>query len=759
MICWDVSFPAFVSVNNIPMQDLKYTRSCYQVMLLATLVVLSMRPVLAAEDTWRLCEVPTIVKPTAAPTLSSSEEMVFSADKVDVLGSKYHLTGKVEGRRGQQQLFADTVTYDKQTDKAKAEGNVRYEHDGQTIVGNQADIDIGHDSGTITPARFWLSDRHIRGQADVVHFESTTVTQLEGAQFTTCDEGSDDWVLRASKLRLDTAKNEGVARHARIKFMHVPIFYFPYLSFPLQGRKTGFLVPAIGDSTESGTELSIPYYLNLAPNRDATLTANLFSRRGLLMEGEFRYLNQHSRGQLDLAHINDDRVYGSDRSAVNFFHRGEPAPGWRTRLEYRYVSDSLYLADFGGELANSSATHLERRANVNYRGDYLQANLLLQAYQTIDETVPPLSEPYKRLPQLLMNTRDWHGPAGIRAGLGAEAVKFDRSAGVTGTRVDLQPRISWPVRGAAGFFVPKLGYRYTGYQLENSSPVYSNNPSRSLPVFSVDSGLVFERDMGNGGSAARQTLEPRLFYLNVPYRDQSNLVVDEFGTDSVFDTSLPLFGMDQLFRENRFIGGDRVGDANQLSAALTSRVLSRTGRELLSASIGRIVYFEDRRVTLPGQTVATESTSDWVAELKSRWTPTLTTRASLERDAKNEITKRGSINILYHKDLRHALKLAYRYEQNSIEQGDIAFIWPLGSHWNVVGRWLHSLKDDVNLETLKGIEYESCCWTARVVQRTYRVNAMAQNENNSIWLQLELKGLTSIGKPIRELLAHDILSP
>ena len=749
------------------MQYLPLTRSGYRpgsyprillMMFSAMLTTLVTRPVLAEDDMWRLCQVPAVVKPTAIPKLSVNQEMIFTADQVDVHGKQYHLTGKVEGRRGDQQLFADSLTYNKETDQAKAEGNVRYENNGQTFVGERADIDIGNNSGTIKPARFWLTDRHIRGQADEVHFDNT-VTQLKDGRFTTCDEGSDDWVLRASQLQLDTAKNEGIARHARIDFMHVPIFYFPYLSFPLQGRKTGFLAPAIGGSTDSGTELSVPYYLNLAPNRDATLTANLFSKRGLLMGGEFRYLNHHNRGQLEVSHINHDGVYGSDRSAVNYFHQGNPAPGWRTNLEYRYISDSTYLDDFGGDLARSSATQLERRANLNYRGDYLQANLMLQAYQTIDPTVSPLSEPYKRLPQLLVNTRDWKGPAGLRAGLEAEAVKFDRSVGVTGSRLDLQPRISWPVRGSAGYFVPKLGYRVTRYQLDRSDPAYSDTPSRSLPIFSLDSGLIFERDLGKGSRAARQTLEPRLFYLNVPYRDQSNLIVDESGVDRVFDSNLPQFSMDQLFRENRFIGADRVGDANQLSAALTSRFLTKNGRELLSTSIGRIFYFQDRRVTLPGQTISTDSTSDWVAEINSHWTPTLTSRASLERDPANKTTKRGSASIFYHKDLRHALKLAYRYEENSIEQGDVAFIWPLTTHWNVVGRWLHSLKEGVNLETLKGIEYESCCWTARIVQRTYRVNALSVNENNSIWFQLELKGLTSIGKPIRELLTHDILSP
>jgi len=718
----------------------------------------------AEEGQWRLCaasEKVTRLKNdlSEATDASDSKEMIFTADEFEVLGPQYRLKGKVEGGRANQQLSADSLSYDKNTDIADVLGNVRYEHDERILSGDSAIIDLGENSGSIKSARFWFPYKHIRGQADSIEFKSASETRLKGATFTTCDEGSNDWLLKASSLHLDTKNNEGVARHARISFMSVPIFYFPYLSFPLEGRKSGFLAPTFGDSTNSGPELSIPYYWNIAPHRDATLTPRYLSHRGLLMETELRYLNERSHGQINIAHINDDRIFGEDRTTVSVQHQGRPFSNWRTQLDYSHVSDEDYLDDFGSELAASSVTHLERFAYVDYRNNYLQTSLLVQNYQTLDKSLSGIDKPYQRLPQVQLNSINWKGPAGIELGFNAETVRFDRSEGVVGNRLDLQPRVSWPWRGQSGFMIPKLVYRHTQYQLTRSDPGFDESPSRSLPVFSLDSGLYFERELGKNSNVSRQTLEPRLFYLHAPYRNQENLIVDEMSVDRVFDSGIPLLSFSQMFRDNRFSGADRVGDANQLSTALTTRFLDNRGHELLSASVGRTFYFQDREVTLPGGIVETDSSSDWVAEIKSQWTSSLSARASLQWDTNTGDTERGSAHILYKKDKRRVLKLAYRFEENAIEQSDVAFIWPLASHWGLVGRWLHSIRDDVTLETLKGIEYDSCCWTARLVQRSYRVDALDEVENNTIWLQLELKGLTSVGKGIKDLLARDIISP
>jgi LPS-assembly protein len=352
---------------------------------------------------------------------------------------------------------------------------------------------------------------------------------------------------------------------------------------------------------------------------------------------------------------------------------------------------------------------------------------------------------------------------GLMLGLTGEAVQFDRAEGVVGSRLDLQGSIAWPQRGAPGFLVPKLSFRHTQYALQDSlhevDASAEANPSRSLPIFSLDSGLVFERELSGWGSAQRQTLEPRLFYLYVPKREQADLIVDTSGQARVFDSSLPLLSFGQLFRENRFNGTDRVGDANQLSAALNTRFYDERGRELLNAGIGRIFYFQDREVTLPGQSVETETRSHWLAMLQSRWTPAMSTGASLEWNERDNEAERGTLDWRYVKDQRRVLRLGYRYERDIRKQVDIAGMWPLASRWNLVGRWLRSAREHVMLESLAGIEYQSCCWSLRVAQRRYRVDVSDEELSDSVWVQLELKGLTSVGRKVEDLLARDILAP
>jgi LPS-assembly protein len=736
--------------------------SAYQRLALCTVLLWS-GPLLAAPpaDTWRYCSGPLPVPPPRGSVVpSTGGELNFSADQAVREGSQhYRLDGNVAASRGDQYLEAEHMDYDAERDYAKVDGGVRYARDGEVVLGEHGELSLAAHQGYLDAARFWLVDKHIRGDALKVNLVNAKVMDLSRARFTTCEEGAEDWTLKASKLRLDTGENEGVAYHARVEFMHVPVFYFPYLSFPLEGRKSGFLVPAIGDSRTSGTQFSLPYYWNIAPNRDATLTPNFMSRRGVLWQGEFRYLNPHSQGQLNLAELPHDQVYGADRKSLDFSHRGEPAPGWRTSVNYRYTSDRDYLYNFGGQLSASSVTYLERRGELAYRNDAWQSSLLVQGFQNLDPTLPLLSRPYQRLPQLTAAITPRQLPGGLQLDLQAEAVRFERDAGVVGTRLDVQPRLSWPWRGAPGFLVPSLTLRDTRYSLSRQDPTGEANPQRRLPLFSLDGGLVFERELTALGSARMQTLEPRLFYLYVPYRDQADLIRDEAGRSQVFDSSLPVFGFSQLFRENRFSGADRVGDANQLSATISSRFLDARGRELASVALGRIFYFQDRRVTLPRAAVETADKSNWVAELKSRWTPTLSTAASVERDDKAGDWMRGSFDLRYRRDKRKVLNLGYRYERRVTRQFDVSLLWPLAARWNLVGRWLRSLQDDLTLESLKGIEYNDCCWAFRVVQRTYRVDAKDETESDSLWLQLELRGLTSVGRKVEDLLERDILAP
>ena len=573
---------------------------------------------------------------------------------------------------------------------------------------------------------------------------------LKNVKFTSCDKGDEDWVLRASELQLNHEENEGIAYHARIEFMDVPFIYLPYLSFPLKGRKSGFLVPSMGDSTSSGTELSVPYYFNIAPNHDATFTPKYLERRGLQYIGEYRYLFNNSFGQIDLEMLQDDDLEKKDRVYGSYLHQGKPAEGWTTDVSYRYVSDATYFDDFSNNLTSSSLTHLERHIDVNYQQDLWSAKSKIQYFQTVDETIPDTSKPYQRRPQFQFAFNPYDIGAGFEASANAEYVNFYRSAGTKGIRTDLVPQIGWPYRVSAGFFQPSLKLRHTRYDLQDQDPAYESKTSRTLPQFSIDSGLFFERNVFDVEEGMVQTLEPRLYYVYVPYRDQDNLIVSPGGIPMTFDSSLPQFSFSELFRDNRFSGADRVGDANQVSASLTTRVISDSGEELISASVGQILYFENRDVVLPNGSPETRSQSDLAAELKASWRNRFDATASVLWDERESEVYRGSLLFRYQHDRDKIAHLSYRFERDSIRQTDVSAVWRLNPQWKAVWRWYYSFLDNKKLENAVGVEYESCCWAIRVVQREYISDIEAGDEtlNKSIWVQLELKGMASVGKKV-----------
>ncbi len=727
------------------------------VILLAALTLLPVfSPALAASEAgkWRYClPAPRFAEPPAP----ADDKLHFSADFAEAEAGRYRLWGEVLGQRGAQSLFADQITYDAAHETAQARGAVRYRSGERLLFGSQADMALDNETGEIGGASFWLLDKHLRGRAETLFIEGPERLRLQSTLFTTCDEDHEFWRLKAARLELDQAENEGIAYHARLELLGVPVFYSPYLSFPLAGRKTGFLLPTIGDSTRSGSEFSLPWYFNIAPDKDATLTPRYMSKRGVLWEGEFRYLNARSRGDITLAYLPGDKVYGGDRRAIDLNHLGDPAPGWRTSLRYQEVSDGEYLNDFGTQLNVTSKTHLESRADVSYAATQWSASLMAQKYQTLDESQPLTSRPYARLPQLKLDLSPLSLAGGLSLDARAELVRFEREAGVIGNRIDVQPSIALPMASDAAFLTPRLSFRHTRYALQRTAPDSDASPVRNLPLFSLDSGLFFERNL-SAGRAALQTLEPRLFYLYVPYRDQSELIVDENGVSRVFDSSQPLLSIGQMFRDNRFNGADRVGDANQLSTVLTSRLLDASGRELASASLGRIFYFSDRKVTLPGRSEDTRAASNWLGEVNTHWTASLSSRLNLEWDAEQRQVARGNAGMRFHPTPRSALNLGYRFERDRLEQTDFSFMWPVWKGLSVLGRRRYSIQDDLLLESVAGFEYESCCWTVRAVKRRYRVNVKDETLTETLWLQLELKGLSSVGRDVESLLARDILA-
>ncbi len=691
------------------------------------------------------------VLPARSPglTVLTADEAISNEDDIVTM------TGSVEALSDGQMLQADTATYERHSARVQAQGNVRYLRGDILLDGDRGEIYLDDDSGEIDNARFRLFDRHARGEAQNAHFLDRNTTHLRSARYTTCDPGNESWLLRAGRVKLDRSTGTGTAHHVSLSFMGVPFLYTPWLSFPIDDRrKSGLLPPRLRDSSRNGVEFSMPYYLNLAPRYDATLTPRIMSDRGTMLESELRYLNPGSDGHITLSYLGDDRVQQRKRSLLGYRHSGYPAAGLTFDVDYNRVSDAEYFRDFGNNLSTTAITHLDQRAIANYQANTWMASARIQRYQTVDETITAARRPYRQAPALMFRSQlpEYNFRPNYR--LTSSYVDFRHNNRIEGRRLEIQPALSLPMYTMAAYLQPTLSLRHTRYELDDIDGS-ERAPNRTLPVFTVDAGVFLERNVQWGGRSLLQTLEPRLYYLHTPYRNQDQL--------PLFDTGIPDFNFTQLFRDNRFNGADRVGDANQLSTALVTRLIDmQTGRERLQAGIGRIHYFRDREVQTAGTAAAaTARTSDIVAEANAAITSTLSLRLDARHSEELERIDMGGIALQYRPAPRSLINASYRFRESSLEQTDLTVLWPLGRRWHMVARHNYSLHDERTLETLAGVEYRSCCWRARIVNRRYldstTTGAVAAEYNRSIYLQIEFIGLASLGDDLESLLERGIL--
>lgn len=720
-----------------------------QRLCLLALLALPFAALAQEQADWSLC--PPVQSPlTASPwaegdTAPSEQGTAISADQATARSdSLTTFSGQVVIQHRDKRLEAQQADYDKQRERIDLTGDVRLYTGNLNLQGERAHLELGRDSGAIEGARYYFPGSHAFGSAESIDFSSPQRTELVGARYTTCNPEAEAWVLKAQRMVLDEGENTGEAYHATLAFQGVPFLYLPYINFPLAGRKSGLLPPSIQVSEQNGTDISLPYYLNLAPHRDATLTARNMTARGAQLLSEFRYLNPASRGELHYDYLPDDKQTDSKRAYGSLLHEASLGHHWQLLLDYKEASDGAYFNDLDYSLGSASQTHLQRRLELSYQDPIWSFLTRIEDYQSLsgDET-------YQRLPQVRLGAHPAARPNRLNLGLDAEWVYFEHpGTQPTGSRLDLSPELSLPLQGAAWYLTPRLAGRHTQYDLEGGSG--ASEPSRSLPVASVDSGLFFER---SHGEALTQTLEPRLYYLYVPYEDQDDI--------PVFDTGLNSFSFEQLFRDNRFSGADRVGDAHQLSAALSTRFLDdRSGTELFRASLGQISYFRNRTVTLDPATPTTKTASSALAaELAARPLKGLEFSASALWDPHQDRYDEVSSRLRYRPDKARNIGLSYRMKRETLEllrQSDLSTAWPLSRRWRFIGRWNYDLENEHDLETVAGLGYESCCWGARLVLRNRR-DTVTDEMNASVYFVLEFKGLARLGRPIDNELERGIL--
>jgi len=660
------------------------------------------------------------------------------------------MIGDAEAIRGFQRLRADRIIYHELDKTVEAKGDVVYDEPLLNIRGTNGKFWFDEHRGELFSTHFNFYERHGRGDAEKAYIVRPGVTRFKKALYTTCPEDSNAWIMRATKVTLDENTGVGVARNARLSLKGMPVLYTPYISFPIDDRrKTGLLIPSFGSSDNSGFELKTPFYWNIAPNYDATITPRYLADRGTQVNTEFRFLQPVQEGHVRVEYLHKDDITDDKRSRVIVRNKMRFSPNLTADIDYDRVSDKDYLTDLGDSLSLASVTHLRRTAQAEYTTNWWQLGLQVDDYQTVDKTIAQQNRPYQRLPRITFNAASPIRPGGIDTQITSEAVRFDASQRVTADRIDLWPSASWPIRGAAFDSTPKVGLRYTGYKLDDQPVGASKHPSRSTPFFSLDNTVYFERDLSLAGNKYTQTLEPRLFYLYVKGENQDDI--------PLFDASAPTFNYRELFEENRFNGADRMGDANQAALALTTRFIDPdTGAEKLHASIGQLYYFANRNVTLNNTAPETDSESNIAAEVELALSRSWSGKADLIWDPHADGTERANARIQYRPGYRKIANLSYRYLKGEQNQIDASILWPLSPAWHVVGRWYYDIGDSQKLETLAGIEYDSCCWGVRFVTREY-IDSDSKTNNRVYMAQIVLKGLATFGSKIESVLEDGIL--
>ena len=646
------------------------------------------------------------------------------------------LRGNVTIRTGQRLLRADEAEVDAERRSVELRGRMEY-LDPQLRVTGQGGSFAEDGGGRFEGAEFELFERSVRGAAADARVSGEGRLELEGVRYTACPPGNEDWELRAGEIAIDQRSQLGTGRDVKLEFLGVPIFYTPWITFPVgDRRKSGLLFPTFGSSTKTGTQLAVPYYWNLASNYDATLVGRWYSSRGLRVDPELRYLDDRSRSQLNVEYLLHDERRDESRSLVDWRHVTRLAPRTRLRVEAANVSDPDYFEDFGVGFEGTSVTFLGRGIDLRHDTGPWAFTARAQSYQVLDRQLPEEVRPYRILPQLGVTGR-WPvlGPR-LAASLAAEATHFVREAGPQGVRVDAEPALTWRTDYGSAFFAANAGYRFTQYALRDVAPGADESPYRALPTASLDAGFALEREVGRRNDRVH-TLEPRLLYLYVPYRDQDAL--------PVFDTGLPDLNLVQLFRDNRYVGSDRIGDANQFSLGLTTRLLDASrGRQYLSATLGQAFYVEEPRVRLPDEPARVRSTSDVVAELELAAFKNWNARFAYQWNPDRSQGERSETFVQYAPAPGRVVNLGYRFRRDLLEQVDVSAAWPLHARWRGFARYVYSLQEEKALDQFAGFEYSSCCWAVRLITRRF-VSSRTGDAETSFGIQLELKGLSNVG--------------
>jgi LPS-assembly protein len=744
-------------------------------------------------DPWQYCTAPG-QKSGFVPgkNLREVSPLDIDSDYAEIFDNEiYSYTGNVEMVRADQRSVSNKASYDTVSGTLDLQGSVYYSEDELALHSESATLNLTSDKAKLRNSLFIAPATPIRGRASTIYRDSSTLSRYKDVAYTSCRPGNQDWVVHASELKMNKVSGEGAARNAWLEFKGTPVFYSPYLSFPIDDRRlSGFLAPSFGNTQRGGFNLTVPYYWNIAPNYDATLRPRYFSDRGVLLGGNFRYLTEMTGGRTDLEFMPNDSLLDKARYSASIKNSTRFTSHIYSNMDLSYVSDKEYFSDLGNALSTATySSYLLSQANLGYANEGVSLTGHVDNYQSIDKAITSAGLPYRRLPQVNLNLNRSFDFMPLTTSMDAEYVYFQHDARVNGQRTDVKPSVSFPLQTASAFLTPKISLQHTQYALSDPKGVTlttADSISRTLPIFSTDTGIFLEKNINLFSGSYLHTLEPRLFYVYIPKTNQDDI--------PIFDTSFYDPSFNSLFLENRFSGKDRIGDANQLTAALTTRLVdAKTGREKLKLSVGQIAYFQDRKVFLPGYQEPlpgyfpdTDKFSNLIGELGAGFTDHVSLSSGVQWNPHLNDVVRHNVALHYIKEPGEIVNLGYRYRKNiiipdtsgkrlyDVINSDVSFHWPVYNDWSAVGRWTYSLLNNSTQESFFGVEKENCCWRFRVIGRRW-INSLITNQDpnlqnaaltidttatgvsqTGIFFQIELKSLTGVGEKLDEFFEKQI---
>ncbi|NHZ82379.1 LPS assembly protein LptD [Massilia sp. CCM 8695] len=648
----------------------------------------------------------------------------------------------VELSRGQTRMKADRACFKNVENEVTANGNVWMERFGDTYKGEELQLNLSSGKGWVLRPEYRMGLNNAQGAAKRVDFISEDEAIVVDGTYTTCEGLTPDWYLKSNTLRLDAGRDVGVAGKTVIYFKGVPIIGTPALSFSLSGaRRSGWLPPTVGLRSKGRAEVLQPYYVNIAPNRDLTLYPRWMLDRGIQFGATARYLGENAyggySGQTHAEVLPNDKVTKTDRWRVNSLHNQGIARGLSFGWNLNGASDDNYPSDFSQSISSSAERQLVREVRTDYRAEHWNMSLRAQSYQILQDPNFFIARPYARLPELLLHAGRYD-VKGFDWAVDTEVTRFAHPDLPTGNRAVVMPQLSYPIVRPGYHITPKLSLHASAYELSHGVDSAANAPTsltRVLPTFSLDSGLVFERDAKLAGRQMTQTLEPRLFYVYTPYKDQSKF--------PNFDTFEASFNMAQIFNENRFIGNDRVSDANQLTAALVSRFLESNGAERLRLVFGQRFYLNEQRVQLLANAPRTESRSDVLLQASGRISEKWNFDSAVQYNASASSVVASNYGVQWQPGEKKVINAEYRFLRDSVKNAMISSQWPLSKRWYGVGRMNYSVLSHKVVESLVGLEYQADCWVFRMGGQ--RFVTTTRNTSTQAFVQLELNGLSKLG--------------